>query len=105
MAVTIQVKPDELGAYDIPMPTRELQSSNAHLDDPQWLKTFFDENGYLLFRNVLERQAVDGARRRMMAVLAARGMVAADATEPIWSGAGWGDLNEDSVEFAGLGQT
>ena len=96
---------EDLGAGDIPPPSRELRSSNDQLGDSPHLRDSFEANGYLLFRSVLDIEAVTATRRKMLAVLIDKGMVAGGGDEPIWTGADWGDLNEDSPEFGGLGET
>lgn len=101
-APSVQFEPDDLGPTDFTV-TQELRDSNAVLDDPQRLRQIFEDEGYLLFRNVLDLDSVTRARRKMIEVLARRGMVQPGAEKPEWTGAGWGDLNEDSAEFDGLG--
>lgn len=103
MAYVHVYQPDELNPNHI-VATKQLQASNALVGNASGLKASYEENGYLLFRNVLECSAIDAARQRMMETLASRGMIKPDAREPNWTGADWGDLNEDSKEFTGLGQ-
>jgi ectoine hydroxylase-related dioxygenase (phytanoyl-CoA dioxygenase family) len=102
MGTEVSFEADDLSPRDL-HPTRQLQACNDCLGNPSRMREFFEENGYLLFRDVLEREGVDTARGKMMKVLAEKGMVEDGADVPVWTGAHWGDLNEGSPEFGGLG--
>ena len=102
MAPSVSFAPDDLGPTDFTV-SQQLHDSNAYLDDPKRLRQIFEDEGYLLFRNVLDLQSVNTARRKMIAVLARQGMLKPDAEKPEWTGGSWGSLNEDSPEFEGLG--
>lgn len=52
-----------------------MRESNDLLDDTDALRARFDEDGYLLFRQVLDREVVKDLRGEMLAALARRGWV------------------------------
>jgi hypothetical protein len=83
-------------------PTRELRDSNFVLDGSARLNQLYEEQGYLLFRGVLDRSSVDKALRRMMAVMMKYGVIAKDATEPLWTGVPAPPSMEESPEFKGI---
>jgi ectoine hydroxylase-related dioxygenase (phytanoyl-CoA dioxygenase family) len=85
-------------------PTRQLRDSNHAIDDFAELSGIYEEQGYLLFRNVLDRASIDRALRRMMDVVAKHGVVAPGATEPLWAGGAVprNEYYEESAEFAGI---
>lgn len=83
-------------------PTAVLQSTNHLLDDPEGLAKFYEENGYLLLRNVLERESIAQARREMFAVMERHGLIGPGATEPVWTGKPFAGGLEESDEFAGI---
>lgn len=83
-------------------PRHGLQDSNRFLGDIDRLNETYEEQGYLLFREVLDRASVDRALRRMMAVMACHGVVAEGATEPLWTGKPSPAGMEESPEFKGI---
>lgn len=94
------------GAIDIDAasvrPTGGLLDSNDALEDFAELTRRYDDQGYLLFRSVLDQGSITKALRRMMAVMARHGIVAADATEPVWTGVPLQGAHEESTEFKGI---
>jgi len=85
-------------------PTRQLRDSNHAIDDFAELSRIYEAQGYLLFRDVLDRPSIDRALRRMMDVVAKHGVVAPGATEPLWAGGSVpkGEYYEESPEFSGI---
>lgn len=83
-------------------PAGELESSNHLLDDHAALMLSYEENGYLLFRGVLDARSVAEARRAMMDVMVAHGVIAPGAEEPLWTGVTLQGGLEESAEFAGI---
>lgn len=83
-------------------PTHELRSANHLLDDHAALMRFHDEHGYLLLRKVLNPDSLNEARRRMFAVMVRHGLIAPDATVPIWTGQPFAGNMEESAEYAGI---
>jgi ectoine hydroxylase-related dioxygenase (phytanoyl-CoA dioxygenase family) len=85
-------------------PTRQLRDSNHAIDDFAELTRIYEAQGYLLFRDVLDRASIDRALRRMMDVVAKHGVVAKGATTPLWAGGAIpkGEYYEESPEFSGI---
>lgn len=91
-------------------PTRELETCNHLLGNRAALEQFYEDNGYLLFRQVLDQGSVAEARRAMFKVMAKYGLISADAIdapEAVWAGGDFppssGAQNmEESPEFAGI---
>lgn len=82
-------------------PGRELESCNELLDDPAALKRFYEENGYLLGRKVLDPKSVEQARDAMLSVAARHGLIQPGDTNAVWTGKTAGGL-EEHVEFRGI---
>ncbi len=82
-------------------PRAELQSCNHLLDDHPALTRFYEEQGYLLLRQVLDADSVARARDEMLAVAARHGLVALGDETGVWTGAR-ADIHEESGEFAGI---
>lgn len=83
-------------------PTRKLEDNTPFVDDWSTLNAIYEEQGYLLLRSVLDRPSIDRALRRMMTVMSRHGIVAAEATEPFWTGRPLIGRHEESAEFAGI---
>jgi ectoine hydroxylase-related dioxygenase (phytanoyl-CoA dioxygenase family) len=84
-------------------PTREFQACNQLLDDHDALERFYDENGYLFFRGVLNPESITRARDEMLAVAANRfGLVKAGDPTARWTGKPFESWSEESPEFAGI---
>lgn len=103
MAVTSISMPDaiDINSADI-VPARELESANHLLDDHDALMKFYNEQGYLLLRNVLDPQSVATARAAMFAVMERHGLIEPGATIPYWTGVPFPGGMEESPEFAGI---
>ncbi len=63
-----------------------LHVANAVMDDPVALNRMWDEDGYLFFRDVIDKEAIVGLVKVYMDALIGLGVVDADATSPIWNG-------------------
>lgn len=89
--------------YVEPTPDRELESCNHLLDDHAALMRFYEENGYILLRNVLNPKSIERARDEVLAVIARHGIIEpGDPTgkwtgKPVPYGLEWDD------DFAGIG--
>ena len=57
---------------------KQLVECNQFLDDFGKLQEFFDDQGYLFFRNVLDASAVADARAQMKEVLLRHGLIKPD---------------------------
>ncbi len=78
-------------------PLGKLREANGYLDDFGCLTTLFEQEGYLFFRDVLDRAEVERVKRDFVSVLQAQGIVRTGATEPIWAGKGIDDLRDDDL--------
>jgi len=99
-ALSIPNAPD-LEISDI-HPLRELESVNHLLDDHAALMRFYDENGYILLRNVLSPASIARARQEMFAVLERHGAIAPGDTQGVWTGKPFPGDMEESAEFSGI---
>ncbi|MBV9993786.1 MAG: phytanoyl-CoA dioxygenase family protein [Caulobacteraceae bacterium] len=81
MAVWLPDAPD-ISPMDI-RPAGRLRDSSGIVDDRERLDERYEEDGYLYFRNLLPKEAVEAARREMMAPLLADGLIDADC---VWIG-------------------
>lgn len=91
MDTTIDVKALHIpGAEDTTLddadPARELESCNDLLGDPAALHRFYEANGYLLARRLLEPGTVRHAREMMLEVAARHGLIAAGDAAATWTG-------------------
>lgn len=77
-----------LGAFEI---------ADAVADDTDCLKQVIRNQGYLFFRNVLDAEEVLRVKSEMVGVLQKQGIVRSGVSEPIWSGAGLDQLNDDAL--------
>lgn len=82
--------------------SRNLADSNELLDDWAAMNARYEEDGYLLFRGVLDRDSVRRALKRMMVVAAKLGIIRPDTEEPVWTGRDVALKLEDSPEFSGV---
>ncbi|MBX3287289.1 MAG: phytanoyl-CoA dioxygenase family protein, partial [Actinobacteria bacterium] len=76
----------------------EMRSANHLLGDVEGLRAQLDEDGYLLFRQVLDREVVKDLRGHMLATLARRGWVEPPRI-PISSRCLIAPLREDDEEY------
>jgi ectoine hydroxylase-related dioxygenase (phytanoyl-CoA dioxygenase family) len=91
----------DLNVLDV-HPTRELESCNHLLDDHDALLRFYDDNGYVLLRQVLNPESVTRARDDMLAVAARHGLVQPGDKEGKWTGKPFKGGLEESPEFSGI---
>lgn len=101
MKYMIPLGPEDLDPGKI-QPTRRLEDSNAVLDDLTAMNALYEEQGYLLFRDVLDKGTVRRALKRMMVVAARNGIIEPDTEEPVWTGREVDNALESSTEFAGV---
>jgi hypothetical protein len=73
---------------------RELKTANHLLGNREALVSVFNENGYLFFRDVLDRGAVARLRKVYLDTLREIGVVDPASDEPIWNGASLDDFVE-----------
>ncbi|MEU7811123.1 phytanoyl-CoA dioxygenase family protein [Pseudonocardia sp. NPDC049154] len=68
-------------------PMKELDVHNGLLDDPKAMAAQMKEEGYLFFRDVLDRDAVEQVRQKYFSVLIEDyGVVDPGQTVPLWNG-------------------
>ena len=91
----------DLDARDID-PRGELQSCNHLLEDFPALQRFYDTNGYILLRQVLDLRSVEEARDAMLAVAARHGLVSPGDPTGTWTGREAPPIDEESPEFRGI---
>lgn len=66
---------------------KELEEHNHLLGDPEALNKVFEEEGYLYFRDVLDKEAVEEVRAKYFSVLVDDyGVVDPGQDQPIWNG-------------------
>jgi ectoine hydroxylase-related dioxygenase (phytanoyl-CoA dioxygenase family) len=83
-------------------PKGELQCCNHLLDDYAGLQQFYELNGYVLLRQVLDPRSVVEARDAMLAVAARHGLVRPGDPTGTWTGRRAPPLHEESPEFGGI---
>ncbi len=75
-----------------------FKEANPYINDAQTLAARFSDDGYLFFRNLLDRQRVETVRDSIIDVLKEHGFVDQNAiSDPIWSGK-WPETNELSPD-------
>lgn len=92
---------DDLELSDI-RPDRELEVCNDLLEDHDRLIAFYEENGYVFLRNVLNPESVQQARDEMLAVAERHGMVVPGDPTGRWAGKTVPNVWEESPEFSGI---
>ena len=75
----------------------EFQTANDYLDDVEALDAIFHRQGYLFFRNVLDTGQVREVKGDFVRELQKQGFVRPGLSEPIWTGRGVDDLDDDAV--------
>lgn len=83
-------------------PRGELESCNHLLDDFPALQRFYEDNGYVLLRQVLHKPSVEEARDAMLAIAARHGLVRPGDPTGTWTGKVVDPIPEESVEYAGI---
>ena len=96
-------RPDaqDLSANDI-QSLGELQSCNHLLDDHSALEAFYQANGYILLRDVLDRTAIADARDAMLKVAVDLGLVAPGDETFRWTGKALPGGMEEDDRYAGI---
>ena len=75
----------------------EFETANHLLNDLEKLNAVFHEEGYLFFRNVLEADAVRRVKQEFVQVLQKQGIVKVGESEPIWTGAGLDQIDDNAL--------
>lgn len=84
-------------------PTRTFEICNALLNDSAAMEKFYEDNGYLFFRDVLDPQSVVEAREAMLAIASDHfGLIAKGDPEAHWTGKGHVEWNEEDPVFSGI---
>lgn len=107
MRVTVSVDRPKAPDLDISRvkPDREFEICNELLDDYTTLDRFYQDNGYLFFRDVLDPSSVEEARDAMLAVAADTfGLVEKGDVSARWTGRQSVFRCEEAPEFAGISQ-
>jgi len=79
------------------IPIGKLQTANHLLNDFDKLSALYQEEGYLFFRNVLNEPAVLRAKQEFVRVLQQQGVSKQGEAEPIWTGAGLDQIDDDAL--------
>ena len=95
---------EDLSDGDI-RPDRELESCNHLLEDHDALGRFYDENGYILLRGVLDAGSVAQARDAMLAVAAKVGIAEPGDPTGKWTGKPLAAGMEESYLYAGIAKS
>lgn len=103
MSVEVINRPDavDLNVADV-HPTRELESCNHLLEDHAALEKFYDENGYILLRNVFDQESVALAREEMLAVAVKLGLIEPGDQTARWTGKPLPGNMEESDIYRGI---
>lgn len=84
-------------------PVREFEVCNHLLDDHDALEAFYEENGYLFFRDVLDPASVKEARDAMLAIAADEfGLIEKGDEEGKWTGKAYPSGSEEKPFFSGI---
>lgn len=92
---------EDLSASDV-RADGELQSCNHLLEDHAALEAFYQANGYLLLRNVLDQESIAQARDAMLKVAADLGLVTPGDPTGRWTGTPLPKGMEESPLYAGI---
>jgi len=85
------------------VPTREFEICNRLLADHAALQRFYEDNGYLFFRRVLDPTSIERARDEMLAVAAdVYGLIERGDTQARWTGKPLENWSEEHPAFAGI---
>ncbi|MFN8006885.1 MAG: phytanoyl-CoA dioxygenase family protein [Terriglobia bacterium] len=75
----------------------DFQISNHLIHDFDKLNQVFYEEGYLFFRNVLDVNAVEEVKQDFLRVLQEQGVVKTGESEPVWTGAGLEQIDDNPL--------
>ncbi|MBV1688971.1 phytanoyl-CoA dioxygenase family protein [Novosphingobium sp. G106] len=92
---------EDLNVLDV-HPLREMEPSNHLLEDHAALMRSYEENGYLLLRQILNPESVAEARDAMLAVAAQVGLTEPGDSTGVWTGKPFLPGMEESPEFSGI---
>ncbi|WFR74785.1 hypothetical protein P9209_00960 [Prescottella defluvii] len=85
-------------------PMKELDVHNELLGDHAKLESVYREEGYLFFRDVLDRDAVNAVREKYFSILVDDyGVVDPGMAEPVWNGTDVSDFPVKVPEIYGSG--
>ena len=88
------------------LPKREFEVCNDLLNDRKALEAFYEENGYLFFRDVLDQDSVAGARNAMLDIAADEfGLSEKGDPEGKWTGREYPPMSEERSCFEGISST
>jgi len=87
------------------VPTRELEDCNHLLDDHAALQRFYEANGYILLRNVLDPASVVQARDAMLAAAVKLGIAAPGDPLGKWTGVPYAGGKEETEIYSGIAPT
>ena len=83
---------------------KNLDIHNMMLGDRTLLSKTFEEQGYLYFRDVLDKEAIEEVRRKYFSILVdGYGVVDSGQERPIWNGKDISDFPETIPELEGTG--
>ena len=84
-------------------PTREFEICNDLLEDRRALEEFYAQNGYLFFRNILDKEAIARARCAMLEIAVdVYGLVERGDPDAFWTGRPLENWSEASSVFTGI---
>jgi hypothetical protein len=83
-------------------PVTGLLDSSPELDEKRTLDERFERDGYLFFRDVLPRPAIERARAAMARVLQEQGLLSDAGPNPTWIGDTTSPPGEESPLFEGI---
>lgn len=84
-------------------PSLEFEICNLLLENPGELQAFYEQNGYLFFRDVLERASIQRARDEMLDIAAdVFGLIEKGDVTARWTGKPLENWSEDSPVFSGI---
>lgn len=85
------------------VPSRQLRICNDMLDDHEALEAFYEDNGYLFFRGVLDPRSVEEARSAMLTIAADEfGLIEKGDPKARWTGRAYPPQSEERPCFAGI---
>ena len=79
--------------------TGNFENCNQFLHDFKELDTFFQCEGYLFFRDILDRKTMLEAKTDFVQVLQQQGIVKREGTEPVWTGKGMEHIDDEALYF------
>ena len=77
--------------------TGNFENCNQLLHDFEELDAFFQCEGYLFFRDVLDRKKILEAKTDFVQILQQQGIVEHEGTEPVWAGKGMEHIDDEAL--------